>query len=273
MQAAAFLKNRQWSAFYKWTFYEVLVGKRYWTYRRTALLWPQANGEKERQKTAVSWSSCVSLKQRVATRNQRWITSQWCIAVLHILLLGLARQMYYLEDVSGPNYPISKSSASKMRFEIATVREKQRERCIQNAKGMHVKVRFEKVIRCYWGRRKRTNCQRNTYSLPLQNVTHVKKYIERDYNVLSDTSKSTDASEAQRATQSLSNQESRETVNVSSERASEDGPFEYTRSDDATIEQRDSVTLRPTRVKRLPSKFQGYVLGFIQLDSEQNFEA
>ena len=91
----------------------------------------------------------------------------------------------------------------------------------------------------------------------------MKKYIERDYNVLSDTSKSTDASEAQRATQSLSNQESRETVNVSSERASEDGPFEYTRSDDATIEQRDSVTLRPTRVKRLPSKFQGYVLGFI----------
>ena len=131
--------------------------------------------------------------------------------------------------------------------------------------------------RCYWGRRKRTNCQRNTYSLPLQNVTHVKKYFERDYDVLSDTSKSTDASEAQRATQSLSNQESRETVNVSSERASEDGPLEYTRSDDATIKQsrakqRDSVTLRPTRVKRLPSKFQGYVLGFILLDSERNFE-
>ena len=100
----------------------------------------------------------------------------------------------------------------------------------------------------------------------------MKKYLERDYDVLSDTSKSTDASEAQRAAQSLSNQESRETVNVSSKRASEDGPLEYTRSDDATMEQRDSVTLRPTRVKRLPSKFQGYVLGFIQLDSEQNFE-
>ncbi|CAH3023948.1 unnamed protein product, partial [Porites evermanni] len=92
-----------------------------------------------------------------------------------------------------------------------------------------------------------TECQRNA----------------RESEIREDTSKSTDASEAQRATQSLSNQESRETVNVSSERASEDGPFEYTRSDDATIEQRDSVTLRPTRVKRLPSKFQGYVLGFI----------
>ena len=108
--------------------------------------------------------------------------------------------------------------------------------------------------------------------VPLQNVTHVKKYFEQDYDVLPATSKSTDASEAQRATQSLSSQESREPVNVSSERASKDGPSEYTRSDDATMEQRDSVTLRPTRVKRLPSKFQGYVLGFIQLDSEQIFE-
>ena len=92
--------------------------------------------------------------------------------------------------------------------------------------------------------------KRHTNSLPLQNVTHVKKYLERDYNVLPATSKSTDASEAQRATQSLSNQESRETVNVSSERGSEDCPLEYTRSDDATMEQRGSVTLRPTRVKR-----------------------
>ena len=96
----------------------------------------------------------------------------------------------------------------------------------------------------------------------------MKKYFERDYDVLPATSKSTDDSEAQRATQSLSNQEPREPLNVSSERASEDGPLEYTRSEDATMEQRNSVTLRPARVKRLPSKFQDYVLGFIQLDSE-----
>ena len=101
-----------------------------------------------------------------------------------------------------------------------------------------------------------------------RNVTHVKEYFEGDYDVLPATGKSADDSEAQRATQSLSNQESREPVNVSSERASEDDPLEYTRSDDATMEQRNCVTLRPARVKRLPSKFQDYVLGFIQLDSE-----
>ena len=74
-----------------------------------------------------------------------------------------------------------------------------------------------------------------------RNVTHVKKYFERDYDVLPATSKSTDDSEAQRATQSLSNQDPRKPVNVSSERASEDDPLEYTRSDDATTEQRNSV--------------------------------
>ena len=88
-----------------------------------------------------------------------------------------------------------------------------------------------------------------------QNVTHVKKYFERDYDVLPATSKSTDDLEAQRATQSLSNQEPREPVNFSSERASEDGPLEYTRSHDAIMEQRNSVTLRPASVKRLQSKF------------------
>ena len=103
-----------------------------------------------------------------------------------------------------------------------------------------------------------------------RNVTHVKKYFERDYEVFPSTGKSTDDSKAQRATQSLSNQESREPVNVSSERASEDGPLEYTRSHDAIMEQRDlsPVTSRPERVKRLPSKFQDYVLGLTQLDSE-----
>ena len=96
-----------------------------------------------------------------------------------------------------------------------------------------------------------------------RNVTHVKKYFERDYDVLPGTSKSTDDSKAQRTTQSLSNHESREPVNVSSERASKDGPLEYTRSHDATMEQRD---LSPYVQKE--SKDYHLNLGFTQLDSE-----
>ena len=94
-------------------------------YRRTTPLWPQAHGEIERQNRSI-------LKRlRIAQAEGRDWKSEMD-AVLHILLLGLARQNYYLEDVSGPNYPISRSSASnsKMRFEIVTVREKKRERCM-----------------------------------------------------------------------------------------------------------------------------------------------
>ena len=80
--------------------------------------------------------------------------------------------------------PISKSSASKMRCEIMTVREKKKGRCMQTTKGMHVKVKFKKVIRCYWDRRKKTNCQvaiqtarQMEFSLPLSTVLVYLNYM------------------------------------------------------------------------------------------------
>ena len=80
--------------------------------------------------------------------------------------------------------PISKSSASKMRCEIMTVREKKKGRCMQTAKGMHVKEKFEKVIRCCWDRRKKTNCQvtiqtarQMEFSLPLSTVLVYLNYM------------------------------------------------------------------------------------------------
>ena len=80
--------------------------------------------------------------------------------------------------------PISKSSASKMRCQIMTVREKKKGRCMQTAKGMHVKVKFNKVIRCYWDRRKKTNCQvaiqtarQMEFSLPLSTILVYLNYM------------------------------------------------------------------------------------------------
>ena len=166
------------------------------------------------------------------------------------------------------------------------MRGTRKERCMQTAKVMEVKARFEKVLLRQEKESKLstpykqspfTFIQKNGNSVLVEadgvlyrrNVTRVKKYLERDYDVLPATSKSTDSLEAQRATQSSPNQESsREPLSVSSERASEDSPVEYTRSDDTTMGQYDSTTLHPLRVKRLPSKFKDYVLGFIQLASE-----
>ena len=80
--------------------------------------------------------------------------------------------------------PISESSASKMRSEIMTVREKKKGRCMQTAKGMHVKAKFIKAIRCYWDRRKKTNSQvaiqtarQMEFSLPFSTVLVYLNYM------------------------------------------------------------------------------------------------
>ena len=118
-----------------------------------------------------------------------------------------------------------------------TMREKKRKRCMQTAKGQHVLLKVCKVLLKQEKKKKLSApykqspfkvIQKNGNSVLVEadgvqysrNVTHVKKYFERDYDVLPSTSKSSDDSKAQRATQSLSNQESREPVNVSSKRAS-----------------------------------------------------
>ena len=77
---------------------------------------------------------------------------------------GVALQNCCLEDAT-TNYTTSKISALK---KIVTVRGKRKGRFMQTAKGMHVKARFKKVIRCYLDRRKKANCQRHANSLPLQ---------------------------------------------------------------------------------------------------------
>jgi len=98
-------------------------------------------------------------------------------------------------------------------------------------------------------------------------VTH---YLERD-NVLQATSKSSDTTEAQGVTPVSPNQEFRESVKVPPGMRSGEKLLGCKPSDDATTWQSDSTsTLRPPRVKRLPSRFQDYVIGSVQLAPEQN---
>ena len=136
-------------------------------HRRTTPLWPQAIGEIERQNRSI-------LKRlRIAQAEGRnWKSEMDKFVMMYRRTphstTGVRPEELLFRRHIRTIYPISKRSASKMRFEIATVREKKKERCIQIAKGMHVKARLEKLITCYWGRRKRTNCQRHTNSLPLQ---------------------------------------------------------------------------------------------------------
>ena len=99
-------------------------------------------------------------------------------------------------------------------------------------------------------------------------MTHVKKYLERD-NVPQATSKSSDTTEAQGVTPGSPSQELRKSVKVPPGMTSGEKLLEYRPSDDATITQRNSTsTLRPSRVKRLPSRFQDYIIGCVQLVPE-----
>ena len=99
-------------------------------------------------------------------------------------------------------------------------------------------------------------------------MTHVKKYLEPN-NVPPATSKSSDTTEAQGVTPGSPSQELRESVKVLPGMTSREKLLEYKPSDDATTRQSDSMsTLRPSRVKRLPSRFQDYVIGYVQLDPD-----
>ena len=97
-------------------------------------------------------------------------------------------------------------------------------------------------------------------------MTHVKKYLERD-NVPQATSKSSDTTEA--VTPSSPGLELRESVKDPPGMRRGENLLERKPSNDATTWQSDSAsTLRPSRVRRLPSGFQDYVIGCVQLVPE-----
>ena len=99
-----------------------------------------------------------------------------------------------------------------------------------------------------------------------RNVTHVKKYLERD-NVPQATSKSSDTTDA--VTPSSPSPELRESVKVSPGMRRGGSGENLLEHNDSTTWQSDSMsTIRPSRVKRLPSRFQDYVIGCVRLVPE-----
>ena len=117
-------------------------------HRRTTPLWPQANGEIERHNRSILKRLRIAQAEGRNGKSEMDNFLMMYRSTPHSTT-GVSQTELLFRRHIRTNYPISKSSASKMRFEIATVREKKRERCMQTAKGMHVKARFEKVIRCY----------------------------------------------------------------------------------------------------------------------------
>ena len=227
-------------------------------HRRTTSLWPQANGEIERQNRSIlkrlriaqaegrNWKSEID-NFLVIYRSTPHSTTG--VSPAQLLFGTLIRtKLPHLQEFSIEDEVRDRDNERKEKEKVyADCQRTARESEIRGGDKVLLKQEKEKKLSAPYKQSPFKVIQKNGNSVLVEadgvqysrNVTHVKKYFERDYDVFPSTGKSTDDSKAQRATQSLSNQESREPVNVSSERASEDGPLEYTRSHDATMEQRD----------------------------------
>ena len=67
----------------------------------------------------------------------------------HIHQQELALLSCCMAEISEPNCHSFRSLTVKRKSETATVKGKRRERCMQTAKGRHMKKTSRKVIRCY----------------------------------------------------------------------------------------------------------------------------
>ncbi|KAL9968146.1 hypothetical protein ACROYT_G026481 [Oculina patagonica] len=194
-------------------------------HRKTTPLWPQANGEIERQNRSI-------LKRlRIAQAEGR----NWKSEMDNFLVMYRSTP-HSTTGVSPAELLFGRRIRTKLpQLQEFSIEDEVRDLVQKNGNSVLVEADGVQYRR---------------------NVTHVKKYLERDNDVLPATSKS---SEAQRATQTSPSREFSEPV--PSGTTSEDKPVEYKH----VMEQSDATTLRPSRVKRVPSKFQDYVLGCVQL--------
>ena len=247
-------------------------------HRRTTPLWPQANGEIERQNRSI-------LKRlRIAQAEGRnWKSEMDNFLVMYRstphsttgvspaeLLFGrrIRTKLPHLQEFSIDDEVRDRDSERKKKGKVyADCRRNACESEIQEGDKVLLRQEKENKLSTPFKQSPFTVVQKNGNSVLVeadgvqyrQNVTHVKKYLERDDDVLPATSKSSDVSEAQRATQTSPSREFSEPAHSGT--PSEDKPVEHKH----VMEQSDDTTLRPSRVKRVPSRFQDYVLGCIQL--------
>ena len=191
---------------------------------RTVLLWPQANGEVERQNRSI-------LKRLRITQAEG---RNWKSEMDNFLMMyrrpphstagvSLAELLFRRRIRTRPPHLQESDIEDEVRDRDSERKAKGKvyAECQRNARESEIREGDKVLLR----QEKENKLSTPYRQSPFTECNPCEEVFERDYDVLPDTSKST---EAQRATQSLSNQESRKTVNVSSERASEDGPLEYT---------------------------------------------
>ena len=242
-------------------------------HRRTTPLWPQANGEIERQNRSI-------LKRlRIAQAEGRN-----CRSEMDDFLMMYRSTPHSTTGVSPAELLFGRRIRTKLpQLQEFTVEDEVRDRdserkekgkvyadCKRNAQENKIQEGDKVLLRQEKENKLSTTYKQSRFTADgvqyRRNVTHVKKYLERD-NVPQATSKSSDTTEA--VTPSSPSLELRESVKDPAGMRSGENLLERKPSDDATTWQSDSTsTLRPSRVRRLPSRFQDYVIDCVQLVPE-----
>ena len=157
---------------------------------------------------------------------------------------------------------------------------------MRTAKEMHVKMTFRKVAKCYSGRRETirfstpfkqvpfTVFQKNGNSVLVEadgvqyrrNVTHVKRYLEHED--LKPEAESSDATRGRDLTASLESQALKVPADTSNRPSEEVNPPECKQADPNLAQSDSTPCLRPSRVRKVPSRYHDYVLGCIRLNPE-----
>ena len=196
-------------------------------HRRTTPLWPQANGEIERHNRSIlkrlriaqaegrngkSEMDNFLMMYRSTPHSTTGVSQTELLFRRHI-----RTKLPHLQEFSIEDEVRDRDSERKEKGKVyADCQRNARERQIREGDKVLLGKDKEKKLSTPYKQSPFTVIQKNGNGVLVEgdalygvqyrrNVSHAKKYLERDYDVLTGTTKSTDASEAQRATQRLSN--------------------------------------------------------------------
>ena len=193
-------------------------------HRRTTPLWPPANGEIERQNRSILKRLRIAQAEGRNWKSEMDNFLMMYLSIPHstngvspaelLFKRRIRTKLPHLQEFSIEDEVRDSDSERKEKGKVYAVCQRNaRESEIREGDKVLLRQEKENKLSTPYKQSPFTVIQQNSNSVVVEadgvqyrrNVTHVKKYFERDYAVLPATSKSTDDSEARRATQSSSN--------------------------------------------------------------------
>ena len=254
-------------------------------HRRTTPLWPQANGEIERQNRTILKRLRISQAEGRDWRSQMDDFLMMYRSTPHSttgvspaeLLFGrkIRTKLPQLQEFTCDDEVRDRDSERKEKGKMyADCKRNACENDIQKGDKVLLRQERDNKLSTPFKQVPFTVVQKNGNSVLVEadgvqyrrNITHVKRYLERE-----DLKPKAESSDATGGGNLAANPE-RQALKVpadTSNRPSEEGNPPECKQADPTLAQSDSTrSLRPSRVRKVPSRYHDYVLGCIRLNPE-----